>query len=329
MAGVLLGLGCAALLPTAAMANDRATSPEATTPTYTLVTEPSQGLTSIYNLITSAKKTIDMTMYELSDTTVTKLLAQEVTEGVKVRVILDQNLEKSNNTTAYNYLNSHGVTVHWANTKYQATHQKTITVDGATTAIMTLNLTPQYYSTSRDFAIIENDANDIAAIEATFAKDLTNSTVTPGDGDDLVWSPTNSLSSLESIIDNAKYTLQVENEEMGDSSIVSALEAAAKRGVNVEIMMTYNSDYASELTALKKAGCHIVTYASTASLYIHAKVVLADYNKTTANVFVGSENFSNPSLTENRELGVIIANKTIMTSLNTTLTSDYKGGTAY
>ncbi|MDR3385872.1 MAG: phospholipase D-like domain-containing protein [Rudaea sp.] len=194
---------------------------------------------------------------------------------------------------------------------------------------MTLNLTPQYYSTSRDFAVIENDANDISAIEATFGKDFTNSTVTPGDGDDLVWSPTNSLTALEGIISSAKTTLQVENEEMSDSSIVSALEAAAKRGVNVEIMMTENSSYESELTALKKAGAHIVTYAEDASLYIHAKVVLADYGKADANVFLGSENFSSASLTENRELGLIISNAAIMSSLNATLTSDFKGGTAF
>ncbi|MGC1547173.1 MAG: hypothetical protein WA777_01480, partial [Rhodanobacter sp.] len=41
----------------------------AQTTTQTLVIEPDQGLTSIYNLISSAKSTIDMTMYELVDTT--------------------------------------------------------------------------------------------------------------------------------------------------------------------------------------------------------------------------------------------------------------------
>jgi cardiolipin synthase len=326
--GILLGCGCAALLPATASADDFAMTSQAT-PSYTLVTEPDQGLTSIYSLISSAKKTIDMTMYELSDTTVTKLLAQQASDGVTVRVILDQNLEKGNNTTAYNYLSSHGVTVHWANPTYWATHQKTITVDGTTTAIMTLNLTPQYYSTSRDFAVIENDANDIAAIEATFAKDLTNSSVRPGVGDDLIWSPTNSLAALETIIGQSKYSLQVENEEMGDSSIVTCLESAAKRGVNVEIIMTANSSYTSELNALKALGAHIVTYAQNAPLYIHAKVILADYGKTTAKVYIGSENFSNASLTENRELGVINSNAAIMSSLSPILASDFKGGTPY
>ena len=127
-----------------------ATAPAPTPTKYTLVTEPSAGLSSIYTLISSAKKTIDMTMYELTDSTVTSELATAAGNGVVVRVILDQNSEKQSNTTAYNYLASHKVSVHWANPTYAVTHQKTITVDQATTAIMTFNLTPQDYATTRD-----------------------------------------------------------------------------------------------------------------------------------------------------------------------------------
>lgn len=154
--------------------------------TYTLITEPSQGLAPIYNLISSARKTIDITIYELSDTAVTAALATAAANGVAVRVILDQNSEKKNNTTAYNYLVSHKVSVHWANPAYAVTHQKTITVDQATTAIMTLNLTPQDYATTRDFAVITNDASDIDAIETTFNADFKNSAITPPKGDNLV-----------------------------------------------------------------------------------------------------------------------------------------------
>jgi hypothetical protein len=297
---------------------------------YTLVTEPGQGITPIYNFIGTAKKTIDMTMYEFTDTQGEQLLAQAAAAGVIVRVILDQNLEKSSNTAAYNYLSENGVQVHWANPTYAATHQKTITVDGATSAIMTLNLTSQYYSTSRDFAVIENDPNDVAAIEQTFNADFQNSAITPPDGDDLVWSPTNSQSALLALINGAQHTLLVENEEMSDTDIVDALVSAASRGVLLQIAMTNDdNDYASEFDKLTAAGAEIGTYAETASLYIHAKVILADYGSPDAQVFIGSENFSNASLTENRELGLIISNAAIMASIYSTLTSDFTGGTPW
>jgi len=317
----LIAIAAALLLETAAAAASNS---------YTLVTEPGQGITPIYNFISSAKKTIDMTMYEFTDTAGEQLLAQAAAAGVTVRVILDQNLEKSSNTTAYNYLSKNGVQVHWANPTYAATHQKTITVDGATSAIMTLNLTSQYYSTSRDFAVIDNDPNDVAAIEQTFNADFQNSAVTPPDGDDLVWSPTNSQSALLGLINSAQHSLLVENEEMSDTNVVSALVSAASRGVLVQIAMTNDdNEYASEFKQIVAAGGEVSTYAETASLYIHAKVVLADYSSPDAQVFIGSENFSSASLTENRELGLITSNAAIRSSIYSTLTGDFTGGTTW
>jgi cardiolipin synthase len=148
-----------------------------------------------------------MTMYELTDITVTSMLGKAVAAGIAVRVILDQNDEKKANTPAYNYLQENHVAVHWANPIYAATHQKTITVDQTTTAIMTLNLTPTDYATTRDFAVITNNTNDIAAIETTFNADFQNQAITPPMGDNLVWSPTNSSSALQALIGSAKTSL--------------------------------------------------------------------------------------------------------------------------
>jgi len=297
---------------------------------YTLVTEPDQGLIPIYNLISSAKSTLDMTMYELTDPQAEQLLAQAAASGVKVRVILDQNLEKSSNTAAYNYLNAHGVAVHWANPKYSATHQKTIIVDASSTAIMTLNLTSQYYSTSRDFAVIENDPTDVAAIETTFNADFSNTAIEPPDGDDLVWSPTNSQPVILSVINSAQHSLLVENEEMGDSNVVNALVSAAGRGVLVQVVMTNTSnDYSTEFTQLVIAGVEVSTYASNASLYIHAKVILSDYGSPGAQVFIGSEHFSSASLTRNRELGLTTSDPAILQSIFGTLAGDSNSGTPW
>lgn len=299
------------------------------TTSYTFITEPTQGITPVYTFIQAATKTIDMTMYELADTQAQTILGQMAAKGVKVRVILDQNGEKSNNTTAYNYLSTHGVSVHWANPKYNLTHQKTITVDGVKSMIMTLNLTSRYYSTSRDYAVIENDANDVAAIETTFNADFSNASVTPPVGDDLVWSPTNSQTALLGLINGAKKSLQVEEEEMEDSAVVSALASAQTRGVTVQVIAENQSSYYSYFNQLKASGVKVVTYPTNGPLYIHAKMILADYGTTTAKMFLGSENISSTSLTANRELGLIYVDPTSMSSYNTTFISDFKGGTPY
>ncbi len=85
----------------------------ASTSAQMLVIEPDQGMTPIYSLLNSAKKTIDMTMYELVDTQAQQILAQQAGKGVAVRVILDQALEKSNNTPVFTFLNGNGVKAVW------------------------------------------------------------------------------------------------------------------------------------------------------------------------------------------------------------------------
>ena len=295
----------------------------------TLVQEPDQGLAAIYALLASARTSITMTMYELSDPSVTSLLTQAVSRGVAVQVILDQNNERRANAAAFSTLAAGGVAVHWANPVYACTHQKTITVDRTEAAVMTLNLTPRYYATSRDFAVLTSDPADVASIEATFDADFENAPVLPTPGDDLLWSPTNAQDGLLALINGAVATLQVENEEMSAPGIVAALCGAAARGVGVQVTMTDRGSYAKEFGQLSRAGVSLALYPATAPLYIHAKVVLADYGTAAAKAFLGSENFSNASLTRNRELGLVLSDPAVLGPLNTTLASDFAGGQPY
>jgi cardiolipin synthase A/B len=294
--------------------------------------ETDETVTPVYTFINTATKTLDMTMYELVDSTAQANLIALVKKGVVVRVILDQNLEMSSNTPAFNALTAGGVQCHWANPTYSATHQKTITVDGASSLIMTLNLTSQYYSETRDFAVLDTNQANVAAIEKTFNADFTNTAITPSKADSLIWSPTDSSTDLQAIINAATHTLTIENEEMSDSAIVTDLENAAARGVTVKVIMTNDDNtYATEFNALKAAGVQVVTYKDSSSiLYIHAKVILADFSYSGAQkLFIGSENFSVASLTKNRELGRTMSTVSILDSMNVTLTADFAGGTPW
>jgi cardiolipin synthase A/B len=295
----------------------------------TLLSEPQAGLGQVYTLINGARSSIDLTMYELSDTTAEGDLAAAAKRGVDVRVILDAHLEMSRNTATYNFLKAHKVHVTWApsTTTY---HQKTLTIDDKTSVVMTLNMVSADYAGTRDFAVIDKSPSDVAAIVATFNADFSHTRVTPPDGADLVWSPTNSQAAILAVINSAKHTLSVENEEMGDSTITSALEAAARRGVDVKIVMTAQSSWDRAFSALVKAGAHVRTYRnSTKVLYIHAKAVVADAGSSDEQMFVGSENFSVASLRENRELGIRTTNNQVILAVATVLGDDYAGGTSF
>ena len=147
--------------------------------THTLYAFPEAdaSVTPLYALINAATSTIDMTMYELVDTTFSADLVAACNRGVKVRVILDQNDEKSSNTPAYNQLNAAtNCSAAWANPAFQVTHEKSFVIDNKTLAILSLNLTSRYYIDTRDYAWVENDAADIAAVEATFNTDFGSTT---------------------------------------------------------------------------------------------------------------------------------------------------------
>ena len=297
--------------------------------TLRVLSEPQAGLSAIYKLINGAKSSIDLTMYTLRDTTAEDDLAAAAKRGVNVRVILDRHLEKKFNTPTYGYLSSRGVHVTWApaGTTY---HQKTLTVDNKTSAIMTLNMNSDDYAGTRDFAVIDTSKADVAAVVATFNADFAHKKITPPDGADLVWSPTNSQAAILTVINSAKHSLAIENEEMGDSVITSALESAAKRGVDVKITMTAESDWDDAFGALVKAGAHVRTYKdSTKVIYIHAKAVVADAGSSAEQMFVGSENFSVSSLRRNRELGIRTTNKPVIAAVATVLADDYAGATPF
>jgi cardiolipin synthase len=294
-----------------------------------LIAEPGQGMAPIYRFLASARHNVDMTMYELVDPTAESILIADAARGITVRVILDRNREQSANTAAYDDLSAHGVQARWASPTYEATHEKAAVVDAgqadAKALVMTLNLTARYYSTTRDFAVIDTIPADVAAIETVFDADFSGQPVTPPSGTDLVWSP-GSQPAMVSLIDSAHRSLAVENEEMSSTAIVDALVDAARRGVDVKITMTADSDWDQAFSLLTAAGVHIHLYPdTTTALYIHAKTIVADGREA----FVGSENFSDASLDDNRELGLITANPTIVAGLAAVVASDYAGAATY
>ncbi|HEV2638847.1 MAG TPA: phospholipase D-like domain-containing protein [Actinocrinis sp.] len=291
--------------------------------TYSLLILPDQGESAIYSFINSAKSSIDVTMYELRDTTVENDLIAREKAGVTVRVILD-GAQTSVNSAAYSALQAGGVGVTYSSSAFTYTHQKTITVDDTESYISTGNLDTTYYSTSRDYGVFDTDAADVSAVVAVFNADYAKTSITPGDGDDLTWSPTDSQSHLLALINGAQHSLDIEEEEFEDTTLINAIVADEKRGVTVRaVLENESSAYNSEISEITAAGGTVTTYTSSTGFYIHAKAIVADYGTSTAKVFLGSENFSDNSLSNNRELGLIINDSGVLSGVESTFVADF------
>ena len=219
-----------------------------------LITEPGAGFGAVYHLINQARHSVDVTMYELADSTAERDLAAAARRGVRVRVVLDER-EDHTNSGAYSYLKSHGVEVTWSSASYRYTHQKTLIIDRSVAVIMTANLTSKYYPTTRDFLVVDASRPDVAAITRVFNADYAHRPVRPGDGRDLVWSPTDAQGKLLALINGATSSLRIYSEEMGDSHGRGRAHqrGQARRRVRVCGENTYG-EYDSEFAKLARAG---------------------------------------------------------------------------
>jgi cardiolipin synthase A/B len=303
---------------------ESATAAIPASPITHLWVEPSSGYGFVDAAIASASRSIVLSIYELKDASVEQSLIAAARRGVNVRVLLNAAyLGRSENAAAYATLSTSRVKVAWAPSD-QIFHAKYFVVDASRAYIGTGNLVPADYANTRDFWVEDTNPPDVRAITQTFSADFSGNSGAGVSSHGLVWSP-GSTASLVGLIGSARHQLLVENEEMNNYAIESALANAAHRGVNVKIVMTQDSSWTNALSQLAAAGVH-VSLLSSSQVYIHAKAICADCTNTSGVLFLGSENFSTSSLSYNRELGVITTGMATIHSVAAALAHDYAQG---
>ena len=312
----------------------------ATPANHTLIVEPADGRSSVLATISGAVRAIDLTIYELTDPGTVDALVAAQGRGVAVRVLynwysFDAATQASDVTPTVQRLTAAGVQCRPAPRDFAVTHEKACVIDGRQALVLTFNLSAEYFESTRDFGIVSSVATEVAEIEAVFEADWSSQPVTPQVAT-LVWSPTNSRSRLLALIGGATHTLEVYNEELSDPGILGALVAAAARGVVVRVIAAVlasedsSNGNARGITYLRSGGVQAVckafpvpTPTGTAPIYIHAKVVVADFGTPSAAAFVGSENFSCESLNDNRECGILVDETSILERIESTFQSDW------
>lgn len=162
------------------------------------------------------------------------------------------------------------------------------------------------------------------------AKAQSLSPAPPANKDVLVL-PTGPADSLESgtlfflqLINSAKHRLWIATPYfVPDIQLISALQLAALRGVDVRILLPKKSDnllmhltsYAT-MNETAKAGIKFYHYQPG---FMHQKVILIDKDITA----IGTANFGNRSFRLNFELTMLIAGKSIAKDVETMLRSDF------
>ncbi len=292
--------------------------------------EPDDGEQVITNAIGSAQRSIWLEIYILSDRNVIHALEEAANRGLDVRVMLEPHPFGGGTSPSktLDTLAASGIKTQFTNPSFSLTHEKGLIIDGTSAYIMTSNFSRSALGgnsgssgyRNREYGIIDTIQQDVLATKAIFMADWNHSNVQFNDPN-LVVSPINSRNDFTTLINSARSTLLIEAEEMIDSDIEQAIANAAQHGVQVEVILpvanTSSGDSSSQgIAIIKQSGVQV---REDPKLYMHAKIIVVD-NKVA---FVGSENISAPSLDQNRELGILVSDPSVLNRIQTTFQYDW------
>jgi len=292
--------------------------------------EPDAGESVVVNAISDAHKSVWLEIYLLSDTKVIHALEDAANHGIDVRVMLEPHPFGGGTSPSrtLDQLKAAGIKAQYSDPDFALTHEKGMILDGNTAYIMTSNFTRSAlggysgssYLSNREYDIIDTNAKDVQAVIAIFNADWNHTTAQFNDPN-LVVSPVNSRNDFNTLISSAHHTLLIEAEEMYDDAIEQALVNAAQHGVRIEVILPAphgsQSDSNSQgIGTIKQGGVQV---KEDSKLYMHAKIIVVD-GKTA---FVGSENISTQSLDRNRELGIIVSDAGVLSTLQNTFQKDW------
>ncbi|HXW92775.1 MAG TPA: phospholipase D-like domain-containing protein [Terriglobales bacterium] len=310
------------------------------TPSHTLIVEPDDGRTLLLNALQAASKSIELTIYELSDPEIMSALKAAQSRKVAVRVLYNwysfpPDVQQREIMPAIQQLKAAGIECQPAPRNFEVTHEKAFVLDDSTAIVMSFNLTSESFSDTRDFGIVTTVQAEVAEIAAVFSADWSGTPIVPQVAS-LVWSPVNSRVKLTALLNGAQQSLDIYSEEADDPGTLCAMVAAAKRNVRVRFMAAVLSGQgkansnARAITYLQdgkvNAVCKSFPFVMAGvqhQMYIHAKMALADYQTPNARAYIGSENFSCVSLDDNRECGIIVTEPGILDRLQATYDADW------
>lgn len=301
-------------------------------------TPVSKGQTQVLAGINSAKTSLRMTMFHLTDPQVVDALIAAKQRGVHVQVIVDnQQIPKEKPTGAYHRLTEAGVEARGSSPMFSITHCKSFTIDGTTAYIMTLNLT-KIADRVRDVGYVTTDTETVRFVEELFATDwdnaINNTNNTPAQiPDHIVVSPTNSRDRLRTLFQSATKSLHVVVENLSYNDMIQDMIDAHNRGVDVQVLLPrcnisnadFNMPAAQKLNEVGIPVRMMPAPDSAETPYIHQKSIVVD----GAKGFLGSENFSFNSIEHARELGILFDDPNQIKQLEEVFSSDYAKSLTY
>ena len=286
-----------------------------------IVTPSDEARERVVSDIDSAQRSVFVECYLISDPSVVQALQSARRRGCDVRVIMEEKPYGgfSMNQSVRNKLRSSGVDAIWGNREYAFTHAKYIVIDGTMAWIMTANLSKSAFDKNREILIRTASNPVVSDLTRIFQADRQRNVCDAGT---LVVSPVNARQSLLKLLGSARNTIEITSEVFDDPEVSRLLQDLARRHVRVRVLVASPDKIAvNALTRSDLQGTGVaVEYLETP--YLHAKYIVVD----SKIAYVGSNNLSAGSLDENREVGIMTDDASIIRALQMSFGGDWDAG---
>jgi len=295
------------------------------TPPAQLLVMPDAGQGPFVDSLQKATASIHALSYDLGTGGILTTLEAKAKAGLDVRVILDTS-EQSFDQPAFDALKAAGAQVEWSAPQFTYMHAKTFVVDGKEAVVSSGNFVLSQMEEERNFAVIDDDPQDVAVLSALIDADWARATPDLSCTRFLV-SPVNSKPRILSLIQSAKTSLDVESMEFADTDVQAAVLAAQKAGVAVRVLIADLGFVPENSAAEQFLTSSSIPGKTLATPVLHVKAIVVD----GARAYLGSENLSYTSLMENREVGVeiVAANGEDVAAMEATFEKDWAAGSTF
>lgn len=193
----------------------------------------------------------------------------------------------------------------------------------------------------RDYTLVDTNPMVFSTLTNIFEADLLGQkydmkAMIPTSLRDYLTVSPGSLEPIKNFISSARISVAIEDQYLKDPDLNAAIIGAAKRGVRVSLTIAsacaFGKPTPSEVTEITniyssfdQAGIETRMFNASNLIngrpgYMHAKAIVVDDNK----VWIGSENGSTTSLTENREFGVVLQGSEYVSPIATTVAADHR-----
>ena len=273
-----------------------------------LIVQPDAGITPVVTAIKLAKKAIDIMIFRLDRTEITRALEGAVARGVAVRALIAHTNSGGARTLRKLELRllEQGVSVTRTADDLVRYHGKMIIIDHRVLHVYGFNFTGLDIERSRSFGLTTKNPKLVQDAIRLFEADVARQPYLPS-CDRLIVSPETARERIADFIKGARRQLLIYDPKVSDPAMVRLLTERAAKGVDVRIIGRL---------AAKKAPLAAQKYPGKR---LHVRAIVRDGR----HAFVGSQSLRKIELEKRREVGIIASEPGVVKQIHGIFEQDW------